>query len=296
MISNNPITITDTSDQFLDTAFRIKLKQPVGMYIYMDMVASEDQTSEIATLEMKLFSKSIATEPRSVSGEIAYGTLEHLKKMFGVDAKLDLISQLVKEDLTVLQLKLYDMYTTLGRENVGKKTRWQSFAEKKLGVSMPIYASSISRGIFMISQYINKTSRRGTGDVVIVARNLATLIQDDPAFVHLPMNTNREFKTIELIGSYNNISVFINHKLPINDFTVTVAKRTSEQQSGAVIAEHSKVVYDVVNPDFSTKCIISSEDAVVSAGYNPSVNYYSREIVIGKAPLWKRILQLVPLF
>jgi hypothetical protein len=296
MISNNPITITDTSDQFLNTAFRLKIDTPKVAYTYMDIVEPEDQNTEMPTFAMKLFSKGIATEPRSVSGQIEHGTIAHLEKMFGVDAKLNLISQLVKEDLTVLQLKLYNLYADLGRKNIGKRTKWQTFAEKKLKVSMPIYTSNMTRGVFLISQYINKTSRRGPGNFIVLARNLASLIQDDSSFVFSPMSSNREFKTIELIGSLNGISVFVNHKLPINDFTVTVGKKTEDNQPGVLIAEHTKTVYDIANPDFSTKCVIGSEDAIVSLGFNPSTNYYSREIVIGKAPLWKRILQLVPMF
>lgn len=294
MKSNNPITITDTSDQFLDTAFRLKMKQPVSIYMYMDMYDKNEENKEISTLSMKLFSKSIATEPRSVTGVIQQATLEHLSKNFGVDAKLDLVSQLIEEDLGVLQMRLHNLYVELGRKNVGKRTRWQSFAEKKLKVSMPIYTSSVIKSILMLSNYILKTSRKGHCDLVVLSRNLATHIQDYPGFVHLPVPVSKSFKIIELIGSFNNILVFINHNLPIDDFTVTVGRKTDAQEPGVLIAEHAKAVYDVVNPDFSTKCIISSEDAVVSAGFKPSTNYYSREIVIGKAPLWKRILQLVP--
>jgi hypothetical protein len=289
MITNNPITISDTSDQFLDTALRLKLTNPVGMYMYMDM---PPKAGEKETLSMKLFSKSLATQSRSVKAIYRNETTEHLKTNFDIDPKLEIVNQLVREDLDVLQLKLYNLYCELGKENTGKRTRWQTFAEKKLKVSMPIYTSSVIKSILMLSNYIMKTSRRGKIDFIVVARNLGALIQDSPEFVFLPVTRN--FKTIELIGSVHGISVFVNHSLPMNNFTVTAGRKTNPQESGVVIGEYSKTVYDVVNPDFSTNCVIGSEDVISSAGFHPSINYYSREIRIDKAPLWKRILQLVP--
>ena len=292
MITNNPITITDTSDQFLDTALRLKLTKPVGVYMYMDMLL--DSSGKENRLEMKLFSKNLATESRSVTAIYRNETVKHLKSNFGIDPKLEIVTQLIREDLDVLQLKLYNLYCELGKENTGKRTRWQTFAEKKLKVSMPIYTSSVIKSILMLSNYIMKTSRRGKIDFVVVARNLGALIQDSPEFVFCPVTVTREFKTIELIGSVHGISIFVNHSLQMNNFTVTVGRKTNPQESGVVIGEYSKTVYDATNPDFSTKCIIGSEDVVSSAGFHPAINYYSREIKIGKAPIWKRILQLVP--
>lgn len=290
MITNNPITITDTSDQFLDTALRLKMTKPVGMYIYMEMYDKNNREENT----LKMFSKSLATESRSVTAIYRNETAKHLKSNFGIDPKLEIVTQLIREDLDVLQSKLYNLYYELGKENTGKRTRWQTFAEKKLKVSMPIYTSSVIKSILMLSNYIMKTSRRGKIDFVVVARNIGALIQDSPEFVFCPATVTREFKTIELIGSIHGISIFINHSLQMNNFTVTVGRKTKPQESGVVIGEYSKTVYDATNPDFSTKCIIGSQDVVSSAGFHPSINYYSREIKIGKAPIWKRILQLVP--
>ena len=296
-MTSSPITITDTSEDFLDTAQRIKMPEPQGVCVYLDTIETPatETLDGVATISIKTFTTTIATEARSVSATFNQSHAEDLKKNFGIDSKMEIVSKLVKEDLSVLQNKLYSIYVSLGETNI-KLNKWQRFFRDKLKVSMPLYTKNASSAIVMISRFIAIKNRRSAGDFVIVSRGLAAILQEDPMFVYgdsTSIHVSNTIKDIELIGNMNGILIFVNRNLDFSDFKITMGVKTKENNPGVIIGEYSKDIYEIANPDFTTKCVIGSRDIIKSIGSSEK-NYYSREIVIGKAPLWKRILQLVP--
>ncbi len=245
----------------------IKVELPAGLLSYLDFVEESDDPNEpMKTIGLKLFTKTVVQKSYLVSMCTTREQLQDLNR-FNIDSSEILNSVLVNEAKTMLfnaifeQIedyaeKSYRKTWTKGEIRKEKFTKWihinMHFLEKWLpkifkGIYKKQYVitkeMSTSNAIRMITTKIlgacNKLAaitRRGSGNAIITNIQMASILQDSPAFVHTDSECTishiKHTPGIYKIGTLNGIDVLVNPYLKWNDNQVTVFRVPKDSEPG----------------------------------------------------------------
>lgn len=277
--------IPTSTSPFLDTAHRLKMQQPHGVFTFLEMAEAPDTSST----SLKVKTKVLQAETYQVSANLQLSNIKDLQRM-GIDGTRETVSALVNESTLNFEKILVNKYTELGKKSYYSDfTKWQRFLNKYFKLEFPMYidGDQLCTKILVISSKIAAKSRKGLANFVVVSPKVFEYIKLSPMFVY---NNGQSYAGLShMVGNINHISVFINNRLNSND--IIVGMNTRDTNPGVVYGEYSRQLMQ--NERYETNSIdfqLRDRSVIASIGDSASDSYYTTPVFFGKKPIWRRLL------
>jgi hypothetical protein len=291
-IERDTISLEFRDDEFLNTAFKIKMQNPHGTISYL--VPTLD---DAGNMSLKVQNRMVEASGYETSSTTSKESLADLSR-FNIDAEGEIIKAIDNESLIASQRRLKSIYYDLGKKSrMGSYGKWKSFLNKHLGIDFPLYVSDdedICKKIFLLSNLIAAGSRRGPANFIIVSGGMWARIALDPSCV-IYENNNDAVPFIRPVGNIaNKINVFVDSSISFNNGLIIMGIKTESPYPGVLFGQYSREVlkidsYDPFSflPNVEYKLI---ERYALRDFGDPEKCYYTNEILNEKKPLWRRLI------
>jgi hypothetical protein len=282
--------IPTSTSPFLDTAFRLKMQQPHGVFTFLEM-PEPPSTDGAPVLSLEVKNKVLQAETYQVNANVQLSTIKDLQRM-GIDGTRETVSALVNESTLNFEKILVNKYTELGKNSYYSDfTKWQKFLNKYFKLEFPIYLDEdqICAKILEISLKIAKKSRRGSANFVVVSPKVFEYIRLSPMFEY---NSDESYTGLSYnVGRIQHINVFINHNLTSED--IIVGMNTRDNNPGVVYGEYSRQFMQ--NERYETNSIdfqLRDRSVIASIGDTASNSYYTAPVSFGKKSIWRKLIKI----
>lgn len=282
--------IPTSTSPFLDTASRLKMQQPHGVFSFLEMAeAPSNEDTSMISLEVK--NKVLQAETYQVNANVQLSTIKDLQKM-GIDGTRETVSALVNESTLNFEKILASKYMELGKNSYYSDfTKWQGFLNKYFKLEFPIYldGDQICAKILEISLKIAKKSRRGPANFVVVSPRVFEYIRLSPMFVY--SNEQQYVGLSHIVGNINHINVYIS-QFTLNSDHIIVGTNTRNNNPGVVYGEYSRQLMQ--NEGYETNSInfqLRDRSVIASIGDSASDSYYTTPVSFGKKPIWRKLIK-----
>jgi hypothetical protein len=287
--------LEDFHTDFIKTASIIKVTSPISQIRYMDMVSIPDENGN-ETVALKAFNKTISLTTKQVSSSMRTSQLKELNENFGIDSTLMMLNTMCNEKISGMEKELYKKYTEIAVNSDILLTARQKFFRRFFKkMKFPIYADSdrkVLAKILLFGNLIATRHRRGPADFIVVGPRIASMLQDMPMFVMLPLDITNN-RTINPIGSLAGITVYTNASLSWKDTSVLVGRSTKLSESGVYLLEMEDWVEEFVEHNSNdTKIMLRSRQAIADTmGADTKYVYVNLELTT--PPKWRKWLKLI---
>ena len=298
---------------FIKTASIQKTDKPITVIEYLDMVYIPGNDTEkvpfskddlvfpgamktTETVGVKAFSKAISLSTKQVTTSIGKSQILELETM-GIDAASMAISAMCNEKTHGMEKELYNKYVSIaGNAESLIKPRQKFFKKIFKNMKFPIYVDSDRQLVSKILLYANLIAtkhRRGPANFAVIGPKLASMLQDCPGFVMLPLGQEKS-TLINPIGSLAGLTIYTNSSLGWNDTSLLVGRSTKKTETGVYLLEMDDRIEEVVmhpaNSD--VKIGLYSRQAITDT-VNSNDKYVYVKLELSKAPWWRRWMKLI---
>lgn len=288
--------------EFLNTAriLRVEHHQSIAKVSYIETTYEDGKVGikpKIAEVKLNKLKSSL---------NLTNENLENFTK-FGVNGEEHSNSILLIEIESTKTKLLFDNYFKLGKENFESKyTRLQKLVKRifknyeliyylngnKLD-TLVINRKLVSK-ILNLSNSIAITSKMGAGNFLVTTGQIASILQDDPAFTFTPNNKIiiNNGSEIYQVGKIGNIKVFVNPYLNFDDNTVVIGNLTGQFDfNGTFLLEEIIPLIKTTKTD-SGKNFQAETLYTIFNSPDAKYRYETVKFSLKKRPTWKKILNL----
>lgn len=296
---------------FLQTACIIKTTNPICSIDYLDMVyePSNEKASfskgdlifpgcikTAESVSVKQFSKVVSLSTKQVATSISKSQMMELNVM-GIDATGMAVNAMCNEKVQGMEKDLYKKYTEIAKDSELLNPRQKFFKKIFKNLKFPIYVDSERKLISKILLYSNLIAtrcRRGPANFAVVGPKLASMLQDCPGFVMLPLDKSHGSATINPIGNLAGITVYTNPYLKWDDTSLLIGRSTKDSETGVYIVEMEDRLEEIqMHPASSDFRIVLLSRQAITDTMNAEEKYVYVKLELTKAPWWRRWLKLV---
>ncbi len=280
------------SSKFLDTANRVKMPEPVGIFMFLEAEDSIDIGDGYPVIAMEAQQLTIQAATYQTSSEIQLNTVDDLQQLHGIDAISLNTTILIEEAKNKIEQTLFNKYAALGRESYYSDfSKWQRFLNKYFKFEFPIYCKSdqICAKILEISLKIAKKSRRGPANFVVVSPQVFSIIADSPLFEFYEKEDSDRLHLYG-VGKINYIQVFVNHLAKSHD--VVIGTTTLDNNPGVIYGEYSRQLLQNENPVNQTiRLELRDRYAIQEKGNSAKNSYYTVPVEFNKKSIWRKLIK-----
>jgi len=118
-------------------------------------------------------------------------------------------------------------------------------------------------------------SRQGRGDTSIMNGTFSTALQDVKGYTPSPFENNLGDSGVELIGTFNKISVYEDGVADLNDERISVFRKGSERDAGLKLCLYlmAEKIGTIAEGTMAAKEALKSRYVIAEVGSEPQLNY-----------------------
>lgn len=141
--------------------------------------------------------------------------------------------------------------------------------------------------ILAASNLIAQRGRRGAGTFAVCSAHIATALQDCAGFVAYPLSNtiNQTAGSLFPVGAISGVSIYVDPNMPWFDNRVVVGRKGKDNEPGIVFMPYlmaDKLSYPSEGMEGAPVTSLKSRYAVVKAGHNPQLMYYTFNLAFGE--------------
>lgn len=258
-------------------------------------------------MSLNVFTEKVEAKTIQVKGTITREQIQDLKA-YGIDALAQVEAELVNELTQHINRELLDEIFTLGDKNHEEAEAFEGinlntyFVESPDDVDVEGYVTSYVGGgaetlgtiqrrllskILAASNLIAQRGRRGAGTFAVCSAQIATALQDCAGFVAYPLSNtiNQTAGSLFPVGAVAGVSIYVDPNMPWSDHRIVVGRKGKDNEPGIVFMPYlmaDKLSYPSEGMEGAPVTSLKSRYAVVKAGHNPQLYYYTFDVKLGK--------------
>ena len=263
---------------------------------------------------LSLFNKSVAAETFQVAAAVTREQIQDLKQ-FGIDAVAQVEAVLVNELTQSINKYILDRIFRNGVTNavnvqaVNGTVLSEAFVigaaaangalplgplnNSNLIGTVAVAGASVNTGggtqgtlqrriytkILAASNLIATRGRRGPATFAVTGGEMATALQSVAGFIAYPLSNtvNQAGGSLYPIGAIAGVTIYVDPNRAFNDYTVCVGRKGDGNSPGLVFMPYlmAESVETIAEGTMAPKIAIKSRFALVDAGFNPELMYYT---------------------
>jgi hypothetical protein len=263
---------------------------------------------------LSLFNKSVAAETFQVAAAVTREQVQDLKQ-FGIDAVAQVEAVLVNELTQSINKYILDRifrngvtnavnaqavtgtilsaaYNTVAAAanniNLGPNNTTNAIQTVAVGAAVVVGAGGETQGslqrriytkILAASNLIATRGRRGPATFAVTGGEMATALQSVAGFIAYPLSNtvNQAGGSLYPIGAIAGVTIYVDPNRAFNDYTVAVGRKGDGNSPGLVFMPYlmAESVETIAEGTMAPKIAIKSRFALVDAGFNPELMYYT---------------------
>ena len=139
--------------------------------------------------------------------------------------------------------------------------------------------------ILAASNLIATRGRRGPATFAVTGGEMATALQSVAGFVAYPLSNtvNQAGGSLYPIGAIAGVTIYVDPNRAFNDYTVAVGRKGDGNSPGLVFMPYlmAESVETIAEGTMAPKIAVKSRFALVDAGFNPELMYYTMNFTFG---------------
>ena len=262
---------------------------------------------------LSLFNKSIAAETFQVAAAVTREQVQDLKQ-FGIDAVAQVEAVLVNELTQSINTYILDRIfrngvtnavntftvngtvfsdnfalaaaapaaLVLGPNNTTNAAQTITAPTTQVnlgGTTIADVQRRIYTKILAASNLIATRGRRGPATFAVTGGEMATALQSVAGFIAYPLSNtvNQAGGSLYPIGAIAGVTIYVDPNRAFNDYTVCVGRKGDGNSPGLVFMPYlmAESVETIAEGTMAPKIAIKSRFALVDAGFNPELMYYT---------------------
>ena len=141
--------------------------------------------------------------------------------------------------------------------------------------------------ILAASNLIATRGRRGPATFAVTGGEMATALQSVSGFVAYPLSNtvNQAGGSLYPIGAIAGVTIYVDPNRAFNDYTICVGRKGDGNSPGLVFMPYlmAESVETIAEGTMAPKIAVKSRFALVDAGFNPELMYYTMNFNFGTA-------------
>ena len=141
--------------------------------------------------------------------------------------------------------------------------------------------------ILAASNLIATRGRRGPATFAVTGGEMATALQSVAGFVAYPLSNtvNQAGGSLYPIGAIAGVTIYVDPNRAFNDYTICVGRKGDGNSPGLVFMPYlmAESVETIADGTMAPKIAVKSRFALVDAGFNPELMYYTMNFNFGQA-------------
>jgi len=263
---------------------------------------------------LSLFNKSVAAETFQVAAAVTREQVQDLKQ-FGIDAVAQVEAVLVNELTqsinkyildrifrngvtnavntfnvtgTVLSAAYNTVAAAANNVNLGPNNTANANVVQAVGAAVVVGSGGETQGslqrriytkILAASNLIATRGRRGPATFAVTGGEMATALQSVAGFIAYPLSNtvNQAGGSLYPIGAIAGVTIYVDPNRAFNDYTIAVGRKGDGNSPGLVFMPYlmAESVETIAEGTMAPKIAIKSRFALVDAGFNPELMYYT---------------------
>lgn len=259
-------------------------------------------------MSLNVFTEKVEAKTIQVKGTITREQIQDLKA-YGIDALAQVEAELVNELTQHINRELLDEIFALGDQNHEEALAFEGINLNTYFFMQPDdtncpdgYEPSFVGGgaetmgtvqrrimskILAASNLIAQRGRRGAGTFAVCSAHIATALQDCAGFVAYPLSNtiNQTAGSLFPVGAVAGVSIYVDPNMPWFDHRVVVGRKGKDNEPGIVFMPYlmaDKLSYPSEGMEGAPVTSLKSRYAIVKAGHNPQLYYYTFDIQLGE--------------
>jgi len=139
--------------------------------------------------------------------------------------------------------------------------------------------------ILAASNLIATRGRRGPATFAVTGGEMATALQSVAGFVAYPLSNtvNQAGGSLYPIGAIAGVTIYVDPNRAFNDYTICVGRKGDGNSPGLVFMPYlmAESVETIAEGTMAPKIAVKSRFALVDAGFNPELMYYTMNFNFG---------------
>ena len=139
--------------------------------------------------------------------------------------------------------------------------------------------------ILAASNLIATRGRRGPATFAVTGGEMATALQSVAGFVAFPLSNtvNQAGGSLYPIGAIAGVTIYVDPNRAFNDYTIAVGRKGDGNSPGIVFMPYlmAESVETIAEGTMAPKIAVKSRFALVDAGFNPELMYYTMNFTFG---------------
>ena len=139
--------------------------------------------------------------------------------------------------------------------------------------------------ILAASNLIATRGRRGPATFAVTGGEMATALQSVAGFIAYPLSNtvNQAGGSLYPIGAIAGVTIYVDPNRAFNDYTVAVGRKGDGNSPGLVFMPYlmAESVETIAEGTMAPKIAVKSRFALVDAGFNPELMYYTMNFTFG---------------
>lgn len=278
-----------------------------------DLMSSKPYSREMGEstpsnmMSLNVFTEKVEAKTIQVKGTITREQIQDLKA-YGIDALAQVEAELVNELTQHINRELLEEIFALGNQNHEEAEAFEGinlntyFVADADAADTDGYVTSYVGGgaetlgtiqrrimskVLAASNLIAQRGRRGAGTFAVCSAHIATALQDCAGFVAYPLSNtiNQTAGSLFPVGAISGVSIYVDPNMPWFDNRVVVGRKGKDNEPGIVFMPYlmaDKLSYPSEGMEGAPVTSLKSRYAVVKAGHNPQLYYYTFDIKLGK--------------
>ena len=269
---------------------------------------------------LTLFNKSVAADTFQVAAGVTREQVQDLKQ-FGIDAVAQVEAVLVNELTQSINKYILDRIFRNGVTNavnvqavsgtmlssafnigavgannitLGANNTTNATQVVAVGAAVVVGQGGNTQGdlqrriytkILAASNLIATRGRRGPATFAVTGGEMATALQSVAGFIAYPLSNtvNQAGGSLYPIGAIAGVTIYVDPNRAFNDYTVAVGRKGDGNSPGLVFMPYlmAESVETIAEGTMAPKIAVKSRFALVDAGFNPELMYYTMNFTFG---------------
>ena len=139
--------------------------------------------------------------------------------------------------------------------------------------------------ILAASNLIATRGRRGPATFAVTGGEMATALQSVAGFIAYPLSNtvNQAGGSLYPIGAIAGVTIYVDPNRAFNDYTIAIGRKGDGNSPGLVFMPYlmAESVETIAEGTMAPKIAVKSRFALVDAGFNPELMYYTMNFTFG---------------
>ena len=261
-------------------------------------------------MSLNVFTEKVEAKTIQVKGAITREQIQDLKA-YGIDALAQVEAELVNELTQHINREILNEIFALGEKNYQEALAFEGInlntyfyvsnsapTAEELGNYQASYVGGgaetlgtiqrrIMSKVLAASNLIAQRGRRGAGTYAVCSAAIATALQDCAGFVAYPLSNtvNQTAGSLYPVGAISGVSIYVDPNMPWSDTRIVVGRKGKDNEPGIVFMPYlmaDKLYYPADGMEGAPVTSLKSRYAVVKAGHNPQLYFYTFNIKLGE--------------